>query len=202
MKPVPGRARASLFLPTLALAGVLVLQPSAEPALAAANTLVSTGSFQSKESGLVAKGAFEIREEGGKHILAVKAGFQVSEGPDLYFAFHPLAAAAVTGGNAKTGALRVEPMLRSLSGAQAYELPAGFDPSKYRSLIIHCWKFNHLYGAGALEQPPTSLGARTPLAKSRPARDARQGTPLLAGKSGAVDVSGRRAPHRPRADGQ
>lgn len=199
MRPVPGRARASLFFPTLALSCVLVLHPFAEPALAG---VVATGNFLSKESGLVAQGAFEIREEAGRHSLVVKAGFQVSEGPDLYFAFHPLAAAQIHGGNAKAGALRVEPMLRALDGAQAYELPAGFDPAKYRSLLIHCWKFNHLYGAGALEQAPTALGVGLPGALV-PARKAkRRGTLLLPGRSGEVDASGRWARARPMADGK
>lgn len=178
----------------LGLGLVLSLHLTSEPIMA--GTLAS-GTFQSKEAGLIAAGAFEIQENGGKHTLVVKPDFKVSEGPDLYLAFHPLAAAAITGSNAKTNALRVDPMLRSLSGAQIYEIPAGFDLSKFQSVIIHCWKYNHLYAAGALKKTeiPSALevGPRTP-SKSKTAQLERRGGVLLL-KSGEgkkpVDASGR-----------
>lgn len=160
--------------------------------------VLASGTFQSKESGLIAGGAFEIQENGGKYTLVVKSDFKVSEGPDLYFAFHPLAEPSINGGNAKTGAFRVDPMLRSLNGAQTYEIPAGFDPSKYKSIIIHCWKFNHLYAAAALKLAPTAL--QRPIAgappESRGPSLRRQGGKLLLepGKTGrgSLDVTGRR----------
>lgn len=161
-----------------------------------AGTLAS-GTFQSKEAGLIAAGAFEIQENGGKHTLVVKPDFKVSEGPDLYFAFHPLAAAAITGSNAKTNALRVDPMLRSLSGTQTYDIPAGFDLSKFQSIIIHCWKYNHLYAAGALKKSenPSALeaGAKTSIKSKAPRLERRGGTLLLKKGEGKkpVDASGR-----------
>lgn len=130
---------------------------------APAATVLATGTFQSKEAGIAAKGAFEVVEDGGKRKLLIKGDFQVSEGPDLYFVFHPLAAAAVTGANAKAGALRIDPKLAALSGAQSYELPAGFDVAAYGSLIVHCWKYNHLYAAAALVKTvPSSLRIQAP----------------------------------------
>lgn len=160
--------------------------------------VVATGTFQSKESGLIAGGAFEIQEYAGKYTLVIKSDFKVSEGPDLYFAFHPLAQASINGGNAKTGTFRVDPMLRSLNGAQTYEIPAGFDPSKYKSIIIHCWKFNHLYAAGTLNLTPTSLQRALPgaaAAEQGPALRRKGGKLVLetgkAGK-GSLDVTGRR----------
>lgn len=128
-----------------------------------AATVLATGTFLSKESGIAAKGAFEVVEDGGKFKLLVKGDFQVSEGPDLFFAFHPLAAPAVTGSNAKTGALRVDPGLSALSGAQSYDLPANFDIKAYGSLIVHCWKYNHLYAAGAVvKSAPSSVRSQAP----------------------------------------
>lgn len=159
--------------------------------------VLATGTFQSKEAGLIAAGAFEIREDGGKYTLVVKSDFKVSEGPDLFFAFHPLAAAAITGSNAKTNAFRVDPMLRSLSGAQTYEIPEGFDLSRFQSVVIHCWKFNHLYAAGALKKAETPSALKTP-----PKTELKPGTPLLERRGGflllknrdgkkPVDASGR-----------
>lgn len=139
----------------LALLPILIAFAAGAPRAA---TVLATGAFQTKESGIAARGAFEVVEDGGKYKLIVKGDFQVSEGPDLYFAFHPLGAPAVTGGNAKTGALRVDPGLRALSGAQSYDLPAGFDIKAYASLIVHCWKYNHLYAAGAvIQSAPSSV---------------------------------------------
>lgn len=159
--------------------------------------VVATGTFQSKESGLIAGGAFEIQEYAGKYTLVIKSDFKVSEGPDLYFAFHPLAQASINGGNAKTGTFRVDPMLRSLNGAQSYEIPSGFDPSKYKSIIIHCWKFNHLYAAGTLNLTPTAL---VPRHAASPAEQGpalrRQGGKVVyeTGRAGqgSLDVTGRR----------
>lgn len=159
--------------------------------------VIASGTFQSKEAGLIAAGAFEIHEDGGSHTLVVKSDFKVSEGPDLFFAFHPLASAAITGSNAKTDALRVDPMLRSLSGAQTYGIPAGFDPSKYRSLVIHCWKFNHLYAAGTLIKTgsPSALEAARKAEPKPAARrlERRGGSLLLISGDGEkpVNASGR-----------
>lgn len=179
---------------SLGLGLALILHLATEPIMAG---VVASGTFQSKEAGLIAAGAFEIHEDGGRHTLVVKSDFKVSEGPDLFFAFHPLASAAITGSNAKTNALRVDPMLRSLSGAQTYEIPAGFDPSRYRSLVIHCWKYNHLYAAGTLNKAgnPSALEA-APKAEPKPAArrlERRGGSLLLKNGDGKkpVDASGR-----------
>lgn len=149
-------------LPALSRIAALALVLAFASASRAA-TVLATGTFQSKESGIAANGGFEVVEDAGKFTLNIKGDFQVSEGPDLFFAFHPLAAAAVTGGNAKTGALRIDPKLKSLSGAQSYPLPAGFDLAAYGSLIVHCWKYNHLYAAAAMvKTAPTSTRIQAP----------------------------------------
>jgi hypothetical protein len=149
--------------------------------------VLATGTFQSKEAGLIAGGSFEIREEGGTLSLAVQPDFKVSEGPDLYFAFHPLAASAVTGGNAKSGAVRVDPGLRSLSGAQTYALPSGLDLAQFKSVVIHCWKFNHLYAAAVLK--PSAATAIRPL-PSR-GKDGNRNVTLGTARGTAVDAAGR-----------
>jgi hypothetical protein len=163
-------------------------------ALPGAAEVVASGTFQSKEAGLVAGGTFEVQENAGKYTLVVNSDFKVSEGPDLYFAFHPLAASAVTGGNAKTGAFRVDPMLRSLKGAQTYAIKDGFDPSAYKSVIIHCWKYNHLYAAAVLKPAATTAvkpGGSVPKAKRTKAKP-RATVIFEKGETGAeVDAAGR-----------
>ncbi len=125
-------------------------------ALPVSATVVAIGKFQSKEAAITAKGGFEIREEKGAFRLVIGGDFVVSEGPDLYFTFNPLPASQVTGSNAKTYALRIDPKVAALSGAQSYDLPSGFDASKYGSLLVHCWQFNHLYAVAAVEKPAAS----------------------------------------------
>lgn len=188
MRLFPFRADSALMALGLTLA-LYAATPSVQAAV------VARGTFQSKEAGLVASGAFEVQENAGKYSLVVKSDFQVSEGPDLFFAFHPLAAASVNGGNAKTGTFRVDPMLRSLRGAQTFEIGAGFDPAKYQSLIIHCWKFNHLYGAGVLVKPdPTSLPPVRPASPSAGKKVSRERTLVFEGSTPAIrsDATGRR----------
>lgn len=161
-------------------------------------TVVGAGTFQSKEAGITAKGGFEVRQEGYAYTLVIQSDFQVSEGPDLYFAFHPLPAAQVTGGNAKTMALRVDPGLSALNGAQTYKLPDGFDVSMYGSLIVHCWKYNHLYAAAVLQKPaPTGIafpqvGGRLPEKGVK----IRSGVAWTRG-SGRYDARGRAAAPKP-----
>ena len=40
--------------------------------------------------------------------------------------------------------------LQSRSGAQTYALEADLDISHFQSVIIHCIRFTHLYGAAPL----------------------------------------------------
>lgn len=42
--------------------------------------------------------------------------------------------------------------LKSTNGNQVYEIPGNPDFSKYHFVLIHCEKFNHLYGSAELMQ--------------------------------------------------
>ncbi|MDQ3003597.1 MAG: DM13 domain-containing protein [Fibrobacterota bacterium] len=179
------------------LAGICLLTLAAQAGAA----VIATGTFQSKEVGIAAAGNFEIEETGGKFMLVIKADFQVSEGPDLFFVFNPLAAAQVTEANAKTNALKIDPELKSLKGAQTYPLPDDFDLAKYASLIVHCWKYNHLYAAATVK--PSAVTVLSP-GKAAPAA-AMEKAALWRGNGKALisasdrkryDLSGRNLPVR------
>jgi hypothetical protein len=171
------------FTTLFAIAG-LCLGASAWPAGAG---VIASGTFQSKEAGIAAKGDFEIEEIGGKFKLVIKSGFQVSEGPDLFFAFNPLPASQVTGSNAKTDALRIDPALKSLSGAQTYDLPDDFNVDGYATLIVHCWKYNHLYAAAAVKKS-AGTALRPGTAGHKGATPESTG-PSLRGENGKVGIS-------------
>jgi hypothetical protein len=149
--------------------------------------VLATGTFKSKDSGIQAAGSFEIVENAGKISLMIKSDFKVSDGPDLYFAFNPLAAAKVTGDNAKTNALRIA-KLKSLSGAQSYDLPADFDLDKYPTLVVHCWQYNHLYAAGVVTK-----SAAASVARRLPGADRVERPKLAAAEFGIVASPDRRA---------
>ncbi len=121
---------------------------------------IAEGTFISKESSIVAMGTFEVQETNGIFTLVIQSNFHVSEGPDLFFAFNPLLSSQVTGSNAKTSALKVDPGLKSLVGGQTYTLPNNFDLSKYSSLIVHCWKYDHLYATSAITKIAVTSVAR------------------------------------------
>jgi hypothetical protein len=173
------------------------------PALsAAAPTIIATGSFAPLSPGLFASGAFEIRQDAGKYTLALAGEFKVSDGPDLFLTFNPLPVAKVTGENAKTYSLKITPELRSLQGAQTYDLPGDFAVEKYGSLLIYCWKFDHLYAGGEVKKTAaTALAAPERLAgkegSKKPALT-REGGKMRVLKAGTelrrYDLSGRVPP--------
>jgi hypothetical protein len=62
-------------------------------------------------------------------------GFEVRNGPDLYVYLSPAAGGYAGKGNLELGRLKAS------QGNQNYRLPAGTDPSGYRSVVIWCKQF-------------------------------------------------------------
>lgn len=121
--------------------------------LTACNTsgnVVATGTFTDK-GGQHTSGTYRIEKAGDQLTLILSEDFRTDEGPDLHVVLTPTATdvaeneTAMANGNA----LVIAP-LESLSGEQQYELPADVDLSLYKSVVIHCIEFTHLYGAAPL----------------------------------------------------
>jgi len=114
------------------------------------NNVVATGTFTDK-GGQHTSGTYRIEKAGDQLILTLSEDFQTDEGPDLHVVLTPTATnvaeneTAMANGNA----LVIAP-LKYLAGEQRYELPASVDLNQYKSVIIHCIEFTHLYGAAAL----------------------------------------------------
>lgn len=70
-------------------------------------------------------------------------GFSTTNGPDLkvYLSKAPSPADFISLGN-----------LKSTNGNQVYEITGTPDFSKYRYVLIHCERYNHLYGSAELMQ--------------------------------------------------
>jgi hypothetical protein len=188
MRFFQGLQGGAALLPGLGLA---LLGLAAAPMESLGQTLAQ-GAFSTKDPGSVqAGGGFEIRNEGGKFTLRLGGDFRVSPGPDLFFILHPLPAADIHDNNAETNSLRIDPGLKAFSGAETYDLPASLDLSAYKTLIIHCWSFDHLFAAGTLVKiVPNPVRIPDPgAAAQRLYRGGRFGWAAMAGQQ--VDAAGR-----------
>jgi hypothetical protein len=118
--------------------------------------------FQSGAAEL-ARGAFTDADgfhkgSGTARVVSVPAGaevrfesFQVTNGPDLYvyLAVHPepRSRAEVDEGFVNLG------RLKGNVGPQAYPVPAGTDPGRYRSVVIYCRAFHVVFSTATLDRP-------------------------------------------------
>jgi hypothetical protein len=97
------------------------------------------GNFMNGPSGSVS-GQAKIFLKGGKYILALES-FKTTNGPDLKVY---LSKAATPESFISLGDLQ------STNGNQLYNIPGSTDFDQYKYALIHCEKFNHLFGSAAL----------------------------------------------------
>ena len=109
--------------------------PSATPFAA---LTVATGQFKGTDDFHYGSGTASIFEvEPGRFHLRLE-DFSVRNGPDLYVYLSP----ASDGWTEDALELGV---LKATDGSFGYDLPPGTDPSEYRSAIIWCKQFSHLF---------------------------------------------------------
>ena len=109
--------------------------PSATPFAA---LTVATGEFKGTDDFHYGSGTASIIEvEPGRFHLRLE-DFSVRNGPDLYVYLSP----ASDGWTEDALELGV---LKATDGSFGYDLPPGADPSEYRSAIIWCKQFSHLF---------------------------------------------------------
>ena len=112
--------------------------------------VIASGTFTDK-GGQHTSGTFRIEKAGDQLTLILSEDFRTDEGPDLHVVLTPTETNRTENENAMAeGNARVIAPLESLSGEQQYELPANVDLSQYKSVVIHCIEFTHLYGAAPL----------------------------------------------------
>ncbi|MDC0088265.1 DM13 domain-containing protein [Akkermansiaceae bacterium] len=110
-----------------------------------AGTLKS-GSWTKKEHSMA--GTWKITEEAGTMKLII-TDLKTKKAPDLKIYFSPKTVGSVTAKTATEGSFFLK-QLSSHKGSQTYTLPAGFDLSKYKSVLVHCKKYTKLWGGGNL----------------------------------------------------
>jgi len=163
---VPSRAPRPARRRTLAAVGllaVLVLAPLAwyllsplfldrraqEDPAAATGTVIGRGTFGAIDA--IHKGEGEaiiMRLPDGRHSLRFER-FRVTNGPDLYvyLSGHPAPRSAAQ--LHETGDLEVA-VLKGNVGDQAYELPDGFDPARFKAAVIYCKRFTTVFSTAEL----------------------------------------------------
>lgn len=131
------------FLPAV-FAGCSVVDAGPEGAV------VAEGTFAGKE-GVDTSGSFYVeRLDDGALRLVLAPDFRTEAGPDLHVVLAPTTAEAAHHDNALAdGAVIVGRLARS-SGKQQYDLRDDTPLDAFRSVLIHCIEYSHLFGAAPL----------------------------------------------------
>lgn len=111
--------------------------------------LVAEGTFEGREN-MSTTGTYRLERRDDRLYLALEKDFRTDSGPDLHVVLSPAAADTVTGSTAVPAGALIVDTLRSQTGPQRYELPEDIRLGDYRSVLIHCVKFSHLYGAAPI----------------------------------------------------
>ena len=116
---------------------------------AASGTVVARGTFGEVDA--IHKGAGEAiltRLPDGRYTLRFE-GFRVTNGPDLYVYLSGHPAPRSSAQLHEIAELEVA-TLKGNVGDQAYELPAGFDPARFKSAVVYCKRFTTVFSTAEL----------------------------------------------------
>ena len=114
---------------------------------------LATGPFVNKGEQKTT-GTYRIERTMDSLRLVLAGDFATDEGPDLHVVLSPVGMSTVSGKNAMAddAALTVGP-LKARSGTQEFTLPDDTNLRSFDSVLIHCIRFSHLYGAAPLQYP-------------------------------------------------
>ena len=139
------RLASATFALIIAVAGMGLSTTTAvaEPA----GVVKASGELVRKEKRI--SGDFTLIERDGKRFIVLSDDFRAANGPDLKVFLSPQSVASVNGKTAINGAVLLGE-LKSTSGRQEYEIPAGLDLSAFESVLVHCEAYAVLWGGGDL----------------------------------------------------
>ena len=107
--------------------------------------VLATGAFVDK-GGQHTEGNYRIEQIGDDVRLVLGSDFRTDEGPDLHVLLSPVEVDSADNDNVAATALVIAPLQEQI-GEQVYPVPSGVDLRAYRTVLIHCIEFSHLYGA-------------------------------------------------------
>lgn len=123
-----------------------------EPALAGVaqgSTVVARGTFGEVDTIHKGEGqAVLARLPDGRYSLRFE-GFRVTNGPDLYVYLSGHTAPRSSAQLHQIADLEVA-VLKGNVGDQAYELPAVFDPARFKSVVVYCKRFTTVFSTAEL----------------------------------------------------
>lgn len=125
----------------------------------AADEIIASGSWTPKSFTIEGEWKIVVRQLSEENKLVTQRfiifddKFKTRKGPDLKVFLSPYSVSAVNDKTVTPVAIEIGE-LKSHRGAQQYEIPADVDLTKFKSLLIHCKAFSHLWG-GADITPPT-----------------------------------------------
>lgn len=141
--PEPIATPSASIAPTQAPTQSPTPAPTPAPTPFAART-VATGDFYGTDDFHFGRGTASIIETApGRYHLRLE-DFSVRNGPDLYVYLSPAA------DDWTHEALEVG-TLKATDGSFGYDLPEGTDPSEFKSAIIWCKQFSHLFAVAPFE---------------------------------------------------
>jgi pentapeptide MXKDX repeat protein len=112
---------------------------------------LETGKFHGKVHATAGR-ATVYQEADGKMVLRL-TNFKTSNGPDVHVILVATKDAADDANFLKDNTEKVElGKLKGNQGDQNYEIPAGTDLTKFRTVSIYCERFNANFGAAPLEK--------------------------------------------------
>lgn len=92
-------------------------------------------------------GRWSIVARGDKRTIEFDDDFKTRRGPDLKVYLSTRRVEELTDATVAANSTEIAALKRH-RGAQVYEIPAALDLNDYRSVLIHCKRFAHLWGGG------------------------------------------------------
>jgi hypothetical protein len=119
-------------------------EPVASGPVAGGPVVIATGEFEGTDDFHFGRGTATVLEVApGRYHLRLE-DFSVRNGPDLYVYLSP------DPDGYATDALEVG-TLKATDGSFGYDLPPDVDPSRFRSAIIWCKQFSHLFATATFD---------------------------------------------------
>lgn len=135
---------------TLAFTATLALSVSAMLAVAQDSKPIETGTLHGQVHATT--GRVSIYKIKGRNVLRL-TNFKTSNGPDVHVILIAADDAKDDDNFLKSNVERIElGPLKGNDGDQNYDIPAGTDLSKFRTVAIYCERFNATFGAAPLEK--------------------------------------------------
>jgi hypothetical protein len=105
---------------------------------------------QWKEKGYEINGGWKIVKRGETKIIQFNENFKTRSGPDLKLFLSSTPIGKLSGKIVGETSIKIGALI-SNKGAQEYVIPNEYDLADFRSLVIHCEAYSHLWGGADLK---------------------------------------------------